>query len=151
MGMFFSLSLPWWVFPQPDFMLVRGGHRLAFCSLCVAAGARPESRGRETPRLGQGRVHEPGEGHMPHTALAGRSGCVQQEPAEDLCGGHPQEGRGIARLSVRTGASGQRRVEKNRARVAERGRDRAQPKKGDATLENATAAGRKLGVLGLQV
>ena len=74
---------------------------------------------------------------MPHTALAGRSGCVQQEPAEDLCGGHPQEGRGIARLSVRTGASGQRRVEKNRARVAERGRDRAQPKKGDATLENA--------------
>ena len=112
MGMFFALSLPWWVFPQPDFMLVRGGHRLAFCSLCVAAGARPESRGRETPRLGQGRVHEPGEGHMSHTALAGRSGCVQQEPAEDLCGGHPQEGRGIARLSVRTGASGQRHEEK---------------------------------------
>ena len=51
-----------------------------------------------------GYVHEPGEGHMPHTACAVRSGCVQQEPAEDLCGGHPQQGRGNAWLKVRTGA-----------------------------------------------
>ena len=36
MGMFFSLSLPWWVFPQPDFMVVRGGHRIALFSLCFA-------------------------------------------------------------------------------------------------------------------
>ena len=28
-GMFFILSLPWWVFPQPDFMVGRGGHRIA--------------------------------------------------------------------------------------------------------------------------
>ena len=34
--MFFSLSLPWWVFPQPDFMVVRGGHRIALFSLCFA-------------------------------------------------------------------------------------------------------------------
>ena len=27
MGMFFILSLAWWIFPQPDFMVVRGGHR----------------------------------------------------------------------------------------------------------------------------
>ena len=26
-GMFFILSLAWWIFPQPDFMVVRGGHR----------------------------------------------------------------------------------------------------------------------------
>ena len=35
-GMFFSLSLPWWVFPQPDFMVIRGGHRIALFSLCFA-------------------------------------------------------------------------------------------------------------------
>ena len=30
MGMFLNLSLPLWVFPQPDFTVVRGGHRIAF-------------------------------------------------------------------------------------------------------------------------
>ena len=84
---------------------------------------------------------------MPHTALAGRSGCVQQEPAEVLCGGYPQEGRGNARVSVRTGVSRQR---KNRARVAEGSKGRARPKKGDATLQNATAGGQKFGLLALK-
>ena len=36
MGMFFSSSLPWWVFPQPDFMVVRDGHRIALFPLCFA-------------------------------------------------------------------------------------------------------------------
>ena len=59
---------------------------------------------------------------MPHAALARRSGCVQQEPAENVCGGYPQEGRGNARVSVRTGASRQQKI---RARVAEGSKGRA--------------------------
>ena len=84
---------------------------------------------------------------MPHTALARRSGCLQQELAENVCGGYPQEGRGNARMSVRTGASRQREI---RARVAEGSTGRARPKKGDATLENATAGGQKFGLLALK-
>ena len=90
---------------------VRGGHRIAFCT------------------------------------LARRSGCVQQEPAENVCGGYPQEGRGNARVSVRTGASRQQKI---RARVAEGSKGRARPKKGDATLKNATAGGQKFGLLALK-
>jgi len=84
---------------------------------------------------------------MPHAALARRSGCVQQEPAENVCGGYPQEGRGNARVSVRTGASRQQKI---RARVAEGSKGRARPKKGDATLKNATAGGQKFGLLALK-
>ena len=81
---------------------------------------------------------------MPHTARAICGSCVQQEPAEDLCGGYPQEGRGHARLSLRRGARWQRKVEARAAEGAEIGHKQ---RRGMLRLQKYTAGGRKFGVL----
>ena len=178
-GMFFSSCLPWWVFPHPDIMVVRDGHRIALFPLCFACLTSNLLCGGHCCRLCHSLLHASPEEeeciqnrltgncpltfyhfvayfrhHLPslkrpqHAAHAANSSSDGAHAGFEC--GFPQSWPPRLQILKVPLAQPVPQPSPKLFDWVQMWGPRRRPKKGDATLRNATAGGQKFGVLGLQ-